>query len=89
MKKTKNTGAYSYASANGIAKGLFNIYQSRTGKICLSLNYYAMQLTQEQITDLHLDIDSLIDFDEHLYKQAYSPAIVNNHSTRKIPKHAH
>jgi hypothetical protein len=55
--------------------GRFNIYQGKDGGIYMALSNCHIMLTAQQLTDLRLDVVSLIDFDIDKYRKKYDPQL--------------
>lgn len=89
MKKKKHQGTFCYPIANGVAKGLFNIYQGKYGGVFLTMNYEGIQLTPGQVDQLKIDVYALVDFDHDLYQQAYSITPLTGSHREKKDNHAH
>lgn len=67
----KYVNQFCYQTSIGYARGQFNIYQARNGKIILALANAATELSYNQVTDLNICIYELKEFDYDLFCRAY------------------
>jgi len=68
---SEDNNIFKYQTSTGTVSGSFNIYQSRSGYIILSMGDLCTRLNYSQIIELGIDLYSLIDFDNDAYKMAY------------------
>lgn len=62
---------FNYKTRSGFTKGMFNIYQSRSGGIYLLMGSSHTLLTLEQINDLCINCYELLDFDIDNFNKFY------------------
>ena len=63
---------FRYAVNNGWKGGYFNIYQARNGSIQIIMGDAHTCLTYQQVSELFLDVYSLIDFDYDIFLKYYN-----------------
>jgi hypothetical protein len=63
---------FEYKINEGAKKGAFNIYQASSGAIMLLMGNRVTALNRNQLSDLQLDLYSLIDFDHDQFITYYS-----------------
>ena len=66
------TGNFKYPLKQGVSKGVFNIYQSRTGAIILVMANNYIILSKEQVEQLHLPLYELELFNPDSYNEYYN-----------------
>ncbi len=72
MKKDDRYNSFSYKTGrNTVTKGFFNVYQAKSGAIYIQMGITITKLLESQITDLGLDVYSLIDFSHDDYIKHY------------------
>lgn len=62
---------YCYEKRDSIAKGMFNIYQAKSGGIFLNMGNNFTLLSQKQINDLGIHLYDLIDFNIDEFNSYY------------------
>lgn len=68
----KKNNYCTFKTQRGITQADFKFYQARNGKIFIVFGAGLAALTLTQITELKLDVYSLLDFDIDLFKKAYN-----------------
>jgi len=63
---------YRYNTSNGTSKGVFNIFQDKSGFIRLLMGNADTILTKKQISELGIDCYSIIDFSHDDFMTAYN-----------------
>jgi hypothetical protein len=72
----KQTNFFTYNLANNSrAKGQFNIYQAKTGKIFLNMGNCVTCLSMKQIQELNINVYDLPEFDYDDFCKAYPKEI--------------